>query len=121
VNYKVTESDGLKYIECVSGDVLFTDESDALEAVVFCHENNTNMLLLFAECISDDFFKLSTGLAGAIIQKLVNYGVQTALVASDEIVNQGKFSEMVSEANRGRQFRTFPNRIDAERWFVDNR
>jgi PadR family transcriptional regulator, regulatory protein AphA len=120
MNFQLTISNNLKYTECLSGDTPFSNESHALEAVAFCHENGTNLLLLFTECLSDDFFKLSTGLAGAIIQKFVNYGIKTALVLGDEAINQGRFAEMVSEANRGNHFRTFPDRLEAESWFASS-
>jgi PadR family transcriptional regulator, regulatory protein AphA len=117
MNYQLAISNSPKYIECLPGDSLFSSESDALDALSFCIDNQTRFIMLFEENMSDDFYVLITGVAGAILQKFINYGVIVALIISDEQIKQKRFREMVTEANRGSDFRTFGSREDAEAWF----
>ena len=54
--------------------------------------------------LSDDFLKLSTGLAGAILQKAVNYRINVAVVGdiSAKMAASKPLNEFVGESNRGR-------------------
>jgi len=103
-------------IECLPGDGWLEKESQALDLVAACGESGTQNLMIHAGVLTDDFFRLRTGLAGAILQKFSNYHIRTALILSPELVNQGRFREMVLEANRGNQLRVFYNREQAVAW-----
>jgi hypothetical protein len=92
-------------------------ELEALDLAAVCVENETDRLLLYAESLTEDFYRLRTGLAGEILQKFVNYNIQVAAVIPLEQVNQGRFQEMVLEANRGCQFHVFQTREKAEQWY----
>ncbi len=54
--------------------------------------------------LSDDFLKLSTGLAGAILQKAVNYRVNVAVVGdiAAKTAASKPLHDFVGESNRGR-------------------
>ena len=92
--------------------------SEILELVAACLENGTDRLLLHAQNLSGDFYRLRTGLAGDVLQKLANYHIRVAAVIPPDLIGQGRFREMVLEANRGNQFRVFPDRELAEEWLV---
>lgn len=95
-------------------------ERDALDLVTACGENGTGNLLLPAECLNPDFFRLSTGLAGAILLKLSNYHIRCAVVISPEQADRGRFAELVLEANRrNRELHFFTGSAEAERWLID--
>jgi PadR family transcriptional regulator, regulatory protein AphA len=89
-----------------------------LELVAACGEYNTDRVMLHASHLTDDFYQLRTGLAGAVLQKFANYRIRAAAVLTPEFVNQGRFREMVMEANRGNQFRVFYDRESAEAWLT---
>lgn len=95
-----------------------SSEQDALELVAACGEYNTDRVMLHASNLTDDFYQLRTGLAGAVLQKFANYRIRAAAVLTPELVNQGRFKEMVLEANRGNQFRVFYDRESAEAWLT---
>ncbi|NLI90732.1 MAG: DUF4180 domain-containing protein [Peptococcaceae bacterium] len=118
MNYKVNVKDSQKYIECLSVKVPLDTEQDALDLIAVCGENDTNLLMLHAEVFSDDFFKLRTGLAGKILQKLVNYQVRTAMVIPDELMIRGKFRDFIAETNKGNHFRVFTMKDEAEKWLI---
>lgn len=55
--------------------------------------------------LTDDFFRLRTGQAGEIVQKLVNYRLRLVIVGdlSDRLAASPTLRAFVHEANRGRQ------------------
>jgi hypothetical protein len=98
------------FVECLP-DMLIANEDDALELVAFCGESGTQRLLVHAE-----FFNLHSRLAGNILLKLSNYRIILAAVIPPEKIGSGRFSEMVQETNRGREFRVYNTRDDAVKW-----
>ncbi len=119
MNYHVVEHTQNRYIECLPDGGQIASERDALDLIAACGENQTNRLLLYAGNLADDFYHLKTGLAGTVLQKFTNYWVKVAAVLTPELVNQGRFREMVLEANRSnRDFHVFYDREKAEAWLV---
>ena len=119
MNYRLVEHAQNNYVECLSGDGRIENENDALDLVAACGEHQIHRLLITAENVTEDFFHLRTGLAGAVLQKFVNYSVKVAAVLTPELVNQGRFHELVLEANRSNQlFHVFYAREQAEEWLV---
>ncbi|MDP3745413.1 MAG: DUF4180 domain-containing protein [Phenylobacterium sp.] len=57
-----------------------------------------------AERLGEDFFVLSTRIAGDAIQKFVNYGIGLAVVGdiSRHLAHSGPLRDFVYESNRGR-------------------
>lgn len=118
MNCRVITIGDKKYVECVSSEEKLKTEQDTLDLIAATIENDTGLLMLHGEALSEDFFKLSTGVAGAMLQKLVNYQVRTAAVISDELSNKGRFREMALESNKSSHFRIFNTREEAESWLV---
>jgi PadR family transcriptional regulator AphA len=118
MDYSVGEKGNRRYIECLVDQKCIENERDALDLVVACIENDSNLLLLYEGNLSPGFFELSTGLAGNILQKFVNYSIKVAAVIDTERISQGRFREMVIEVNQGSHFRVFNNCIEAVEWLV---
>ncbi|MDM5277493.1 DUF4180 domain-containing protein [Paenibacillus taichungensis] len=118
MNYKINENGTKKYIEVIFAESPFSTEEDAVDLVALCKENESNLLLLHSQAISEDFFKLRTGVAGQMIQKWINYHIKTAAVIPKEMVNQGRFKEMALESKKSNHFRMFETRDDAENWLL---
>jgi PadR family transcriptional regulator, regulatory protein AphA len=112
----VLELNGKKIIESSGANGRLACEADALELVALCGEHDVDGLLLHASHLASKFFDLKTGLAGAVLQKLTNYRVKTALVAPPQTVSGKRFSEFVYETNQGEQFRVYPDREAAVAW-----
>lgn len=53
--------------------------------------------------LSDDFFRLKSGLAGEIVQKFVTYGLRLAVVGDISSYTNGSkaFRDFVHESNKG--------------------
>jgi PadR family transcriptional regulator AphA len=117
MNVQRVEAHGRTYVEGTTTEKLLQTERDAVELIGLCGEQDTNLLLLNAANLSDQFFDLTSGLAGSILQKFVNYHMKVALIIPPDLL-QGKFRDYVLEANRGSHFRAFLTREEAERWLI---
>ena len=117
MNYKITENENIRYIELFSVTPPIRTEQDALELVSLCGENETYRLIIHREALSEDFFMLKTGVAGAVLQKLINYSVKAAIVVPEQAEFGMRFRELALEANKGSQYRFFTSTAEAEDWF----
>ncbi len=118
MNYKLVENNNTKYIEVFSCAKQLKTASDALDLVALCGENDTNLLMIHSEALSEDFFKLKTGVAGEILQKFINYAIKAAIIIPDQSRLVVRFRELVSEANKGNQYRFFAISADAQKWLI---
>lgn len=120
MDYKVIEIGNKKYIELISCETPVNTEQDALDIIGICGEHDTNLLMLHLQAVSDDFFRLRTGVAGKVLQKFVNYYIKAAAILPKDKAVVGRFKELVSEANKGKDFRVFYEKEEAEKWLLNN-
>lgn len=52
----------------------------------------------------EDFFDLSSGFAGDVVQKCVNYGIRVAVVRTSDRLHSTSFEQFASESTRQRRF-----------------
>lgn len=117
VIYKVIEKSNQKYLLLESIGRPIQSEQDGIELISICAQNGTNLLLIEGERLSEDFIRLRTGIAGAVLQKFAMYNVK-AVVVLDENKIKGKFKDLLSESNSGSMFRAYTNFSDAENWLL---
>lgn len=90
-----------------------------MDIIGICFENRARSVLLYAENLTERFFDLSSGEAGAILQKFRNYRIRVAVVVSPGGSPQSdRFREMVAEERQGDDFRIFDDRDAAEAWLI---
>ena len=118
MDYVIRRLGKLHYIDASPDGGCIRSEQDALDWVAICGEHETTYLMLYDGNLADDFFDLSSGVAGEILLKFVIYSIRVAAVLSSERVNHGKFPEMMIETNRGNDFRVFLDKDKAEEWFM---
>jgi PadR family transcriptional regulator, regulatory protein AphA len=109
--------DGISYLDLLPVSQI-TNEYDALDIIAACGENGVNKVMIHAENLPEEFFHLSSGLAGVVLLKLSNYFIRCAAVIPMAQVQHGHFYEMALETNRGNQFRIFPTTEQAEAWLI---
>jgi PadR family transcriptional regulator, regulatory protein AphA len=102
-----------EYFELHAGDLR---EADARAIVSRCVESGARAVLFDRTALPPAFFDLGSGFAGELIQKLTQYGIRMAVVVPDPSRCSRSFQDFVREANRGGQFRFFPDRPGAIRW-----
>ncbi|AGA67911.1 hypothetical protein Desdi_0365 [Desulfitobacterium dichloroeliminans LMG P-21439] len=118
MDYQIISSNDKKYLEIISSTTPMRSESDALELVSLCGENDTDLVMIHYAALSEDFFELKTKVAGDILQKLMNYRIKAVAVIPDEIIQKGRFRELALEMNKGPHFRMVASREEAEAWLL---
>lgn len=66
------------------------------------YEAGTKNIVLAKRQICEDFFVLSTGVAGEILQKYVNYGGRIAVYGDFSRYTSKPLKDFIRENNRGR-------------------
>jgi hypothetical protein len=75
--------------------------------------------LLHATNLTANFFDLSSGEGGAVLQKLRNYQVRMAVVCPPGTVwFSSRFGDMLAEERRLRYFGVFDDRASARNWLA---
>jgi len=118
VDYRIVNKNDKRYIEYTSKEMQISSEQDVLDIIGSCMGHRCNYVMLHDEVFSEDFFNLRTGLAGTMLQKLINYNIRAAAIIANEEKIKGRFGEMVFEANKGNDFRVFKNVTEAENWLL---
>ncbi len=86
---------------------------DPADVVVACIESGASALLLDEGALPPAFFDLSSGVAGALVQRLATYGVRMAAVVPNPSIHSRPFQDFAREASAGKQFRFFSDREHA--------
>lgn len=78
-------------------------ESDALDLIGETYGSDVAWVAIPLGRLSEAFFELRSGLAGAVLQKLTNYRLRVAIVG--DVARHGEaskaFADFVTESNRG--------------------
>lgn len=77
------------------------------------YETGCEALLLPKEALGEDFFRLSTGLAGEVLQKFVNYGMRVAIVGDFSHYTSKPLQDFIRESNRGKTVLFVPTEAEA--------
>ena len=85
--------------EIIPIDVKIGTVRDALDLMA---NASSERLLIHEASLPASFFDLSSGLAGDILQKFVQYGMTVAIVGDFEKYNSKSLSSFIVECNRGR-------------------
>jgi hypothetical protein len=111
------EEGGVTVVEGQPDVSFMTGADDAVRLLEACFSAGARAALLYAENLPAAFFDLSSGQAGALLQKLRTYGVRLAVVSAPGRVRLStRFAEMVAEESRGRHFGLFETRGAACEW-----
>ena len=87
-------------------------EQDGLDVIGSCYGEDIDIVVLPTERLAEDFFRLRTGLAGAVLQKFQNYGLRVAIVGDIARFTEtsAPLRDFVRESNRGRHVLFVPDR-----------
>jgi hypothetical protein len=82
-------------------------EADALDIIGALFGSGHDTVVIPVSRLSPDFFRLSSGLAGAILQKFTNYQLKVAIVGDIAAYTEksAPLRDFVRESNRGKQLR----------------
>lgn len=99
---KKAEKDGVICAVIQSGEVAITDPQSALDILMTAkYEAGTKNIVIDKALIAEDFFILSSGLAGEILQKYVNYGGRIAIYGDFFRYTSKPLKDFIYESNKG--------------------
>lgn len=97
--------------------VLVTDGPSAMDLLATArYETGCSALVLHKEQLDESFFRLSTGLAGEVLQKFVNYQMKLAIVGDFSGYASKPLRDFIRESNEGRQICFQPDEAAALAW-----
>ena len=97
--------------------VLITDGPSAMDLLATVrYETGCSAMVLHKEQLDEPFFRLSTGLAGEVLQKFVNYQMKLAIVGDFSGYASKPLQDFIRESNEGRQICFQPTEAAALDW-----
>lgn len=86
-----------------SNEKIITDTQSALDLVMTVkYETGTNKIIMDKRNISDEFFVLSSGMAGEILQKFINYHIKIAIYGDYSGYTSKPLKDFIYESNKGK-------------------
>ena len=101
----------LEKIDCGNGiavvvssdSKVITDVDSALDLLMSAkYEAGTEHIVVDKKLINEDFFVLSSGLAGEILQKYINYGGKIAIYGDYSHYTSKPLKDFIYESNKGK-------------------
>ncbi|MGA7410224.1 MAG: DUF4180 domain-containing protein [Bryobacteraceae bacterium] len=113
----VIEDGGFRFVEGPPDRAFMHTVDDADRVLEACFSAGVALVLLYAPNLTPGFFDLSSGDAGAVLQKLRTYRIRLAVVCPEGSVRfSSRFSEMGAEERRGDHFGLFSSGDAAREW-----
>ena len=85
-----------------SNDKVITDFQSSLDLIMTAkYETETNLIAIDKNAIVDEFFVLSSGLAGEILQKFINYQAKIAIWGDFSKYTSKPLKDFIYESNKG--------------------
>jgi hypothetical protein len=94
---------GVEVAEIFDGVVLVRQERDAITLFEEIFAYGARAAILRKEQFAAEFFDLSSGLAGAVLQKFSNYRIQLAIVGDFSTGASKSLQAFIYESNKGNQ------------------
>ena len=103
MNIKQLEQNGVIIAQVESEETLITDVQSALDLMATVrYETGADRMILPKAALDERFFVLSSGLAGDILQKFVNYQLAVAIVGDYSVYTSKPLRDFIYESNNGK-------------------
>ena len=105
MNIEYLKNNGTEIAVVSSDEYVIVDTQSALDLVMTVkYETGATKLVISKSAICEDFFILSTGIAGEILQKFVNYHVKVAIYGDYSHYISKPLKDFIYESNKGKDF-----------------
>lgn len=110
-----------KTVAVITGEEkIMTDVQSALDLIMSAkYEAGTNLLAVDKRVIAEDFFILSRGLAGEILQKFINYHAKLAIFGDFSGYTSKPLRDFMYESNQGKDIFFVATKQDAIRYLTE--
>ncbi len=100
---RITTKNGIACAIIESDTIVITDVQSALDVLMSAkYEAGTKNIVINKSLISEDFFILSRGLAGEVLQKYINYGGRIAIYGDYSHYTSKPLKDFIYESNKGK-------------------
>ena len=105
MNLTGIEENGVLCVLMESDEPVITDAQSAIDLLMSAqYDVGSKDIVIPKQLVVEDFFILSTGLAGEILQKYVNYGGRMAIYGDYSRYTSKPLKDFMYESNKGRDF-----------------
>lgn len=105
VNIETISENGVLVAVPTGEGKLITCAQDALDlAMTVKYETGTQRIAIHKKNIAEEFFILSSGMAGEILQKYINYHIKLAVWGDFSHYTSKPLHDFIYESNQGRDF-----------------
>ena len=99
---KIEKNNTICAVVC-STEIVIADAQSALDVLMTAkYEIGTKNIVISKQHIVEDFFILSKGLAGEILQKYINYGGRIAIYGDYTHYTSKPLKDFIYESNKGK-------------------
>jgi hypothetical protein len=103
MNTEIITQNGVQVAVVSSAELLIYDVQSALDfAMTVQYDTGCHRIALSKKHIAEDFFTLSTRLAGDVLQKYINYRVKLAIIGDFSGYTSRSLRSFLYESNRGK-------------------
>ncbi|MGW3121428.1 DUF4180 domain-containing protein [Streptomyces sp. NPDC001107] len=94
---------GVRVLRCTSDGPLLDGEQAALDLIGDAMGHEAELVALPMARVAEEFFRLRSGVAGAVMQKFVNYRVRLVVLGdlSEHLSGSTALRDFVHETNQG--------------------
>ena len=97
-----------------TNEIVIKDVQSAIDFIMnIKYETNCNKIALNKDAVVEDFFILSTGLAGEILQKFINYQMKFAIYGDYSKYTSKPLKDFIYESNNGKDIFFIENQDEA--------
>ena len=97
-----------------SNEIIIKDVQSAIEFIMTIkYETNCSKIAINKKAITEDFFVLSTGVAGEILQKFINYQIKFAIIGDYSKYTSKPLKDFIYESNNGKDIFFVANENEA--------
>lgn len=105
MNLTDIEENGVLCALVESDEPVITDAQSAIDLLMSAqYDVGSKDIVIPKQLVVEDFFVLSTGLAGEVLQKYVNYGGRMAIYGDYSRYTSKPLKDFMYESNKGRDF-----------------
>lgn len=105
MNIEKKIENGIVIAAVTSAEPVIEDVQSALDLIMTAkYETGAERIAINKEAVIESFFVLSSGLAGEVIQKFVNYHVKGAIYGDYSGYTSKPLHDFIYESNKGKDF-----------------
>ncbi|WP_448699985.1 DUF4180 domain-containing protein [Mucilaginibacter sp. AW1-3] len=100
MDIRIFNDNGTDIAEILSDGIVIKDAQDALDIIANCGYYGTDRIIIYDKNLVADFFYLSNGIAGDILQKFSTYRSRLAIIGDFSKFTSKSLKDFIYESNK---------------------